>query len=224
MASYNIPQFLDSGDKILGPLNIRQFGYALVGSLLSFVTYTIIQALAPGLGVYALVPVLPLVAVFGYLSVGKYNGRDSEVYVLKLIIYSLKPREMVYSRVADNSDLDEHLSKITYDNISKEWNSRIAQNTNEEAQFENHTTRVKAEKIRELGLSIDSGQRNALQSVIRNTVANEINQNTLDALLPKKNSQKYTQSLLINKQTSVAPIAEIKNGADANYFDQNKQS
>jgi PrgI family protein len=221
MASYHIPQFLDSGDKIFGPLNVRQFGYALAGGLLSFITFTIIQSLVPGLGVYALVPVLPIVALFGYLAFGKYNGRDSEIYILKIIIYFLKPRFMVYARVVDTSDLDEQLSKLTFDNISKEWAARIAQTTVDENAFENHSARMKADKIRELGINIDIGQRNALQSVIRNTVANEISQNSLEALLPHNQNHRYTQSLLLNKKDNIQPIINPDyNIPEANYFDE----
>lgn len=225
MASYHIPQFLDSGDKILGPLNIRQFGYALAGGMLSFVLFTIFQSLLPGIGTYAIIPVIPVIAVFGYLALGKYNGRDSEIYVLKIIIYALKPRLMVYTRVADNYDLDEHLAKLTYDNISKEWAARIAQNANQDNNFDTNSTKAKAARIRELGLTIDIGQRNALQSVIRNTVANEINQNTLEALLPQNQNHRYTQSLLINKKANIAPIGTQQNDAgDVNYFDTKTQN
>jgi hypothetical protein len=221
MASYHIPQFLDSGDKIFGPLNVRQFGYALAGGMLSFATFTIIQTLLPGIGVYAFVPVLPLIGVFGYLAFGKFNGRDSEIYILKLMIYFIKPRLMVYTRVVDTSDLDLHLSKLTYENISKEWSSRITQNTIDENSFENHSARMKADKIRELGINIDMSQRNALQTVIRNTVANEISQSSLDALLPHNQNHKYTQSLLINKKGIVEPInASAGEMMETNYFDK----
>jgi hypothetical protein len=221
MASYHIPQFLDSGDKIFGPLNVRQFGYALVGGLLSFIMFTIVQSVLPGIGGYALVPIFPFIGLFGYLAFGKYNGRDSEIYVLKLIIYFLKPRFMVYSRIVDTADLDEHLSKLTFDNISKEWAARIAQTSTDETSFENRTAKMKAEKIRELGINIDIGQRNALQSVIRNTVANEISQNSLEALLPQNQNHRYTQSLLINKKDNLQPIIKSTSEIpDINYFEE----
>lgn len=222
MASYHIPQFLDSGDKIFGPLNVRQFGYALFGGILSFLLFTIVQSIIPGVGLYGIVPVIPVIALFGYLAFGKYNGRDSEIYILKLIIYFLKPRLMVYTRVADNSDLDEHLSKLTYENISKNWNERIAKTSTDENDFENHSTKMKAERIRQLGITIDTGQRNALQSVIKNTVANEISQNSLEAMLPQnQNNHRYTQSLLINKKETIKPIAnEVGSAPETNYFDK----
>ena len=221
MASYHIPQFLDSGDKILGPLNIRQFGYALAGGTVAFLIFTVVQSILPGIGTYAIIPAIPAMGLFGYLSLGKYNGRDSEIYVLKIVIYLLKPRMMVYARVVDNYDLDEHLAKLTVDNITKEWQNRITQYSDVANDFEGNTAKAKAARIRQLGLNIDMGQRNALQSVIRNTVANEINQSSLDALLPKKQGHGYTQSLLINKRASLAPISNKENEIpDTNYFDK----
>jgi hypothetical protein len=221
MASYHIPQFLDSGDKIFGPLNVRQFGYALAGGLFSFITFTIVQSIIPGLGIYAMVPAIPIVGLFGYLAFGKYNGRDSEIYILKIIIFFLKPRFMVYSRVVDTADLDEQLSKLNPENIGKEWAARIAQTTVDENAFENHSARMKADKIRELGINIDIGQRNALQSVIRNTVANEISQSSLEAMLPRNQNHRYTQSLLINKKDNLQPIINPEgNIPEVNYFDE----
>ena len=127
MPVYQIPQFLDSGDKILGPMNVRQFGYALAGGALSFVVYAIVGGLIPGLGIFAFLPSTPIMGLFAFLALGKYNGRDSEIYVLKFILFLQKPKQYKFRRGADAmAELDRKASKLTYENILAEWNKRVA--------------------------------------------------------------------------------------------------
>ena len=121
MPSYQIPQFLDSGEKIFLNLNIRQFAYALAGGGIGVALfYGIGQQFLPQLGWFNLVFCLPSIP-FIYLAIGKYNGRDSEVYVFKSIIYFLKPRLMKFSKQPDNSDLDKRMSEWTYDKVLNRW-------------------------------------------------------------------------------------------------------
>jgi hypothetical protein len=171
MASYQIPQFLDSGDKILGPLNMRQFGYALAGFFICVLVFTVTQSTIPGIGNYALVPCIPIVGITAYLALGRYNGRDSEIYVLKYILYALKPRQMVYTRVPETTDLDEKLGQLTADNIQKEWNARVAKQkqieTNNYTDFNTQETTLRAKRIRELGYNLDTSLYNTLTAVQR---------------------------------------------------------
>lgn len=121
MASYQVPQFLDSGEKILGPMNIRQLGYFLFGFGLCTLLYSIFQSLFVGIGIYASIPTLPVLALFAYLALGKYNGRDSEVYVFKMVIYYTKPRLMKFKRLPDFSDIDSRAKEYTFDKISSKF-------------------------------------------------------------------------------------------------------
>jgi PrgI family protein len=222
MASYQIPQFLDSGDKIIGPLNVRQFGYALAGSFISIGIYSVISSIIPGIGLIAFVPAIPFIALFGYLAFGSFNGRDSEVYVFKLFLYSSKPRTMIYTRVPEISDLETRLLLNTASEIQKNWSERATKqkvdSTNSYATFEQETAQTKAEKIRQLGLNLDIGQRNAQQTIIRSEVSRQISEEQIRALQPKK-SGSYTQSILINKQSNIEPIETPQSlDTNTNYF------
>ena len=169
MASYQIPQFLDSGDKILGPLNMRQFGYGLGGFMISAIIFTFMQNLIPGASLYAVVPCLPIVALAAYLALGKYNGRDSEIYVLKYILFNSKPKAMVYTRVPNNDDLNARISDWTVDKITKRWTGVVANEKaikgNEFLTFNNQNSLKKADEIRRLGNTIDLSTTNTMAEV-----------------------------------------------------------
>jgi hypothetical protein len=183
MASYQIPQFLDSGDKILGPLNLRQFAYALAGFLISALIFTTISSVDPRIGIYALIPCLPVIILFGYLALGKYNGRDAEIYVLKFILFMSKPRQMAYIKVPYTTDLDTQLASLSSDKILKEWNSRVSKikelEGNQLKTFDNLDSLGRAQKIRDLGIQLDMGFYNTITSVKQQEIKLQTNKDLL---------------------------------------------
>jgi hypothetical protein len=223
MASYQIPQFLDSGDKIFGPLNIRQFGYMLGGGFVVFLVYTLTSTFLPGIGNYAFIPTIPFLGIFAYLALGKYNGRDSEIYVLKAIIYAVKPRIMMFRRVVDNSDLDSKLASLTVSEIEKKW-SQAAQKSkalesNEYASFEMEDRASKARKLRSIGANLDIGQRNALEALQRSQIKIQQSSQQIQSMTPQKPGR-YQPTHIIN-QTPVAPLQQTQvQDLTPNYFDE----
>jgi hypothetical protein len=194
MASYQIPQFLDSGDKILGPLNMRQFGYGLGGFLVSAIIFTTMQSLLPGAQVYAFLPCLPIIGLSAYLALGKFNGRDSEIYVLKYIIFNTKPKQMVYTRVPDMHDLDERLSEWTFDKINKKWTEEVnhqkAVKGNEFLTFNQQDSEQKAEGIRNLANELDQSVTNTLTEVFERENEIKAKEELLKQLLDAQNALK----------------------------------
>jgi hypothetical protein len=194
--------------------------------LVSVAIFTIFQSLFPTSGYLALLPTLPIITLFGYLAFGKFNGRDSEVYIFKVLLYASKPRTMIYTRVPDMTDLDERMALNTADNIQKKWNERSSVQKinagNTFASFEQEDARTKAEKIRQLGLNLDIGQRNAQQTIIRSEVEKEITEKTIQSLLGAKKSN-YKPNILLNNQAQTAPIENPHvSEADSNYFNSPK--
>jgi len=193
MTSYQIPQFLDSGDKILGPLNMRQFGYALAGGFIGVMIYSVTQAIFPEIGNYAIIPAIPFAAIFAYLALGKYNGRDSEVYVLKYILYNVKPRQMVYSRSPDYSDLNKKLAGLTYNSILERWNKELSEKkaieSNKYLTFESADTDARAEQVRQLGRNIDETVINSLEKVKQQETYINSQESILDVLQKQKNKR-----------------------------------
>lgn len=170
MASYQVPQFLDSGDKILGPLNLRQFGYALGGFLFSVVIYTVSSRFFPALGAYNYVPAAPVAIISAYLALGKYNGRDSDIYLYKLVLHFLKPKILRYKRMTYYNDINEKANKWTESAIANRWKNQII-NKNEKLtyieSFRKSSELEKAKKLKEIGQLTDINVVNTLTEIER---------------------------------------------------------
>jgi hypothetical protein len=156
MPSYQVPQFLDSGDKIIGPLNLRQFAYALIGGLLVFGLYSYLLPITGTIWsiVIAFFPGLLLTL----LAIGKFNGRDAEIYMYALIAYLRKKRTLMYKKVAQNEDLDDRLGKLTFTYLSDTLDRRYqaANKTSKNStSFKAQPLDVKMAKIRALSKAID---------------------------------------------------------------------
>jgi hypothetical protein len=188
MASYQIPQFLDSGDKIFLGMNIRQFAYALVGFMLCVLLFNLLFA---SVGNFSFVPVAPLGLFFFYLCLGKYNGRDAEIYILKVVIFSTKPRAMKYMRDYDLSEINYKLSNNTYPKILKELNGRVAiqtaVNLDPLATFSTQDSDIKANTIKRLGQNLDQKMINVGKSIISQEVKIERHRQLLQELEKQKN-------------------------------------
>jgi PrgI family protein len=171
MSAYQIPQFLDSGDKIFMGMNIRQFGFFMVGVIGVAVSFAPLYA---AVGFFAILPTIPFALFFLYLSLGRYNGRDSEIYILKAIIYISKPRMMMYSRQPLMDDIYAKLALLTVENKEKEMLSRVAQNVSDAndplANFGTQDSATKARIIQGFGRKIDTQGVNIAQQVAQQRV------------------------------------------------------
>jgi PrgI family protein len=157
MSAYQIPQFLDSGDKIFMGMNIRQFGYFMAGIIGTIILF---NPLYSAIGYFAFLPCLPIGLFALYLSIGKYNGRDSEIYILKSIIFFTKPRMMMYSRQPLMDDINNKMALLTTDIKEKELLARVAQNKSDLddplANFGTQNAETKAKIIQGFGRKIDT--------------------------------------------------------------------
>ena len=164
MASYSVPQFLDSGESIVFGLNMRQLGYAFGGFLISSVIFSLAT---PILGTWGtLIPIFPVMGLALYLAFGKYNGRASEIYILKMVIYNTKPRQLVYCRVPEIEDLNKQLLELTQDKIMARWRLAVSQKIDIEEEHDvNDTLSAQARKIRQLASIIDKTTTNTLVQV-----------------------------------------------------------
>ncbi len=96
MQQYNIPQFIDSEDKIIGPLTIRQFSYLAIGVVVSgFLWY-----FKPNIPVFLITAIPVMLAAFTFAFI-KINGQNFEILLSNVIIYILKPTLFLWSRDVD---------------------------------------------------------------------------------------------------------------------------
>jgi hypothetical protein len=161
MAMYQIPQFLDSGDKVFFSFNFIQLIYLLVGFFLTMGTYYLTSFLFPALGIYAIVPAVPFFFAFLYLAAGKFNGRDTYLYVGKFIkIFSTSPK-LTYQHVADLSDLHDKFGSLDITTKIKEFDLKYQKlKESNEKEISLGSVDKKTEFIKNLGANLDANYIN----------------------------------------------------------------
>ena len=92
---YNVPQFVDVEDKIIGPLTLKQFLVLLVGALFGFFYWSIFKA-----SVAFFLLFLPTAGVFAFLAFGKFNGRPVMSSFILVAHFFIAPRYRVFKRVS----------------------------------------------------------------------------------------------------------------------------
>ena len=108
MATYKVIQDIEAEDKLLGPLTLKGFIYAIVAVFLGFINF---RLLASGIGPlkWLLVLVfLPPMLLFGVLASPLGRQQPTEVWLLARIRFLLKARKRLWSQ----SGL-QHLVTIT---------------------------------------------------------------------------------------------------------------
>lgn len=102
MQQYNIPQFVDSEDKIIGPITIRQFAVLAIGVVIGgFLWY-----FKPNIPIFivTMIPVIVASITFAFI---KINGQNFDIFLTNVSIYILKPKLFLWSR-----DIDPNRSVI----------------------------------------------------------------------------------------------------------------
>lgn len=94
MATYKVIQDIEAEDKLLGPLTLRQFIYAIIVAISGFLVFRFMLA---GLWWLA-VPLLPFMIFFATLAAPFGHDQSSEVWLLAKIRFALKPRKRIWDQ------------------------------------------------------------------------------------------------------------------------------
>ncbi len=92
-------------------MNLRQFAYALGGGLAAFLIYTLFNQLGPS--ILGLIIAAPVALVCAFMALGKYNGRDAEIYLFKFIEFLKKPKSIMYKKQPQTPELDKRQKQLT---------------------------------------------------------------------------------------------------------------
>jgi hypothetical protein len=97
MQQYNIPQFVDSEDKIFGPVTIRQFAVLAIGVVIGGFLWYFLQS---NIAIFflAVAPVVAATFAFAFLKV---NGQNFDIFLTNIVIYIIKPTLFLWSRDID---------------------------------------------------------------------------------------------------------------------------
>ena len=191
MAMYQIPQFLDSGDKVFFSFNFIQLIYLLVGFFSAFAVYTVVLLIFPGIGLYAIIPAIPFFFSFMYLAAGKFNGRDTHLYIGKFIrLFTTSPK-LTYAHVADLTDLYEKFGSLDLATKTKEFDAKYekikAQKLNDASMG---TTEKKTQYIKQLGSNLDANYINTSALIAEKDAKLQDRQKILDEIMARNKPTK----------------------------------
>ncbi|MEX1995218.1 MAG: PrgI family protein, partial [Candidatus Saccharimonadales bacterium] len=99
MAVYKVIQDVEAEDKLLGPLTLKGFIYAVIVVFLGYINFRLV--LATGLGLFRWAVILTLLLpmiLFGVLASPLGRDQPTEVWLLSHIKFLLKPRRRVWSQ------------------------------------------------------------------------------------------------------------------------------
>ncbi|MBI2588999.1 PrgI family protein [Candidatus Saccharibacteria bacterium] len=99
MAVYKVIQDIESEDKLLGPLTLKGFIYAVIAGLCAFIDFRLV--LAPDVGSWRWLVILLLVlpmALFGVLASPLGRQQPTEVWLLAHLRFLVKPRQRLWDQ------------------------------------------------------------------------------------------------------------------------------
>lgn len=89
---FNVPQFIDIEDKIIGPLTLKQFLFLAAGGGLLFILWFYLKLFA-----FVIVSI-PIVSLSLALAFYKVNGRSFVSFLANLIKYIIKPKLYLWKK------------------------------------------------------------------------------------------------------------------------------
>jgi hypothetical protein len=95
MAIFNIPQFIDTEDKIAGPLTAKQLGWIIAACAADFVVYLFFGKTAAFIGA------VPIIMIFGAFAFYKPNGQPLTTVAGSLVYFFLHPKFYAWKRLPD---------------------------------------------------------------------------------------------------------------------------
>lgn len=97
---YIVPQFIEVEDKILGPINVRQFIIFLVGGALIAAAYQVLFRMANQAGafIFTAIGIFLGIILFAFVRV---NGRPFHIFMLSLLQSVKNPRMRLWNNVVN---------------------------------------------------------------------------------------------------------------------------
>ena len=201
MASYKVPQNVESEDKLIGPFSFKQFVYLLIAVAAGGATFFLFTIFLP-----MIILTLPVCLFFLVLSLPLRQDQTMEVYLAALLQFYLKPNQKIWE-----SDGIETLVEFT--NIIEE---------KDDISLKTLSAEQTIERISFLSNVVDTGGwsiKGLNKSVLQDSVVNEAKQtidihedsrilNNLDKMLSDSASQKR-DDLIHNMQNQSFSNQEV---------------
>jgi len=96
---FQLPQFIDTETKIVGPFTLQQFLWIAGGAAFTFLIYSLVK------GVLFFVFAIPVAIIFLALAFFKIDGVPLIVYASYSLSYFTNPKKYIFKKDEDNSNL-----------------------------------------------------------------------------------------------------------------------
>lgn len=90
MPKFQVPQFIETETKLIGPLTLRQFLFVAGGVSMTAMAYIILP------GIFFVVAALLILTFFGTLAFVKIDGQPALNYFAYWLSYLLSPKQYLY--------------------------------------------------------------------------------------------------------------------------------
>jgi hypothetical protein len=94
MATYKVIQDVEAEDKLLGPLTLRQFIYAGIAAMLSYLSYFS----ATHHATFLIIIFLPVIATLAFFAFPWGRDQPTEIWALAKVRYLVKPRRRIWDQ------------------------------------------------------------------------------------------------------------------------------
>ncbi|HZZ99615.1 MAG TPA: PrgI family protein [Candidatus Paceibacterota bacterium] len=94
---FQLPQFIETEIKLVGPFTLKQFLWVAAGGTLLFVDFSIIH------GVIAIVIALPIIAASAAMAFLKIDGMPLVNYMANALSFMLGPKKYIFRKEAQQS-------------------------------------------------------------------------------------------------------------------------
>jgi len=104
---FNIPQFIDKEDKIVGPLTAKQLGWLAGAGVVLMVLWNILDQAT------FIISSIPISAFFGLMAFYRPQGQPLINFLLSSIYFSFRPKMYLWKRIeSKESGKKENLQNI----------------------------------------------------------------------------------------------------------------
>ncbi|MFA5994413.1 MAG: PrgI family protein [Parcubacteria group bacterium] len=103
---FNIPQFIDIEDKIVGPLTAKQLGWLAAGAVLALLAWSMLD-----LATFVVVAIF-IAIIFGGIAFYRPNGQPLTSLIGSIFTFSMKPKLYIWKRIPDKKSLAKHKKTI----------------------------------------------------------------------------------------------------------------
>lgn len=130
---YQVPQFIDIEDRIIGPLTLKQFLYLAFAGAILFVFFFLFKFF---IWIIVSIPIVALALALAFL---KINDRPFVYFLLAAIFYFIKPKLYVFGTIEKNQQYEAP--------------AKIPEGTASQPE----TEKITRSKLKELALNLDLG-------------------------------------------------------------------